>query len=1639
MGKRIGSLLLALMLTAQLVLPAAADAVSPEDIPEETVTETVPEETAAPEETEAPAEPEATEETEATLPTEETAAPEETDAPEETEAMEATEPTEETETPEEAEGIVEEIAANETAPENFNYNVVNGGACITGYTGSSQNVTIPEELGDYQVTAIGSRAFYGKPITRVVIPDTVTIINDYAFQNCTGLREVVLSERLSKLGLAVFGNCAALKKIEIPKSLTTADANRVTMNEAPFGGSGLSQVTFEEGTSRIPMQLFMGCKNLRSIDIPGSITTIESFAFVNSGLEEVTFHEGLEIIGSYAFQNTNLTKLKLPDTVTSINDYAFKNNANLADVTLSKRLTKLGLAVFGNCAALKKIEIPKSLTKADANLITIGEAPFEGSGLSQVTFEQGTTQIASYLFMGCKSLRSIDIPATVMTIGSYAFVNCGLEKVTFHEGLQTIGSYAFGGIGLTKVEIPDSVTKIEDNAFKNDTYLSEVKLPKCLNSLGYNAFNGCSSLKRITIPKSLERVSGSGSPFAGSGLTDVTFEAGIPAIPAYLFYNCTGVQEIVLPKGVQSIGYYAFAAKNLQKITIPGTVTQINNNAFYGVADLTIYGIAGSYAETFAKQKGYTFVDKSIPATSVTFAQTAVQLAVGESMTLVPNVTPKDYTAIPSWTSANEKVVTVDQTGTIKAVGAGTAKVTVTIGALSASCQVTVGKKVTDIRLSDTHVSLYIGQTQRLNATVSPSDATDPRINWYSSNTAVAKVSDDGRITAVGTGSATILAKAADGSGAKASCTVTVSCDHRWVQTEVTGGDTGHPTVWYRCDICGETKSEQGSVVELTGAPETMVSGSSVVLTARISDGSKGTFRWSLAEGSEDYATLRTNKSNTASVTLAVKAGLTEAHEVTVLAESENAVAGAEVTVTLLPQAMGVEIFLDEGETPVTGTTLVKDLNQVDGGIMVFEARVYPEDAQEQMTWTTSDTKGEYGTFVQSTSGGYVVRLDPDAKPALITLTAVDRTGKLKATVKLKTTRISTGLIVTPDEEEITLVGGQSRKFTATLEGSPVDKTVVWSVAPEYTAYATMKNGTLTAADVFEEHEIVVLAEAKDGGAVKEIPVTILPRATGLTVTVNGEPAEGAVTISRNDTDEVVIAAQPIPSQAQAQVVWSGMNSSFGEFSQEDGQLTITNLKKSGVLTLTAKNAEDPKSPKVTLKLTFTRHADTIEILSSAGKPITGPITVASGRSYTFKDSVTTGKDKDLTDKTVVWSVDQPEYAFIQNGKLTVRSFTAAAPVEITVIAALKSNPDVSAEQTVTLTPNAKKQIELWTTKRVDGTTVEASLAEGGMPLYVRGAQNVTWKSSSAAVVSVDNEGNLTFRKTGTANITAREVGGSAAASVKITVVNPVADIEILGGTAVSGGKTLKLTAKMTGATEGAKVTNSKVIWSLNPADRAYASISTSGVLTAKKITGHYQVQVTCTSAVDHRVSVSRDVDIYPLATAVVIRNLSDTYVYDLNGGSSICLDARVYPGAANQQVIWTSSNKSVTVDENGYVQVAGNAKAGTVTLTASAADGSGKKASVRINVARLMQDADLTMPEDLSVTGGKTLTIPAKVTGATNKGLDWTVSSTAWATIKNGKLTTKKVTGVKRVVVTATAKDGSGVQKSCIVTINPA
>ena len=385
------------------------------------------------------------------------------------------------------------------------------------------------------------------------------------------------------------------------------------------------------------------------------------------------------------------------------------------------------------------------------------------------------------------------MPESVRSLGTELLSGCSsLEKAYLGDSVTTLRTNTFSDCTkLTDLHLPEGLLTVESSAFANCDSLPEIILPEHVTKVDARAFFDCDGLTKVVIPDSVTSL-GTYVFAECELLCDVSLGTGITTIPSYAFNLCPSLQKIVLPYRVATIKSNAFKdCAKFTEITIPRATTVIENNAFSYPLKLTIYGVSGTYAETYAASVGATFVNLEKKATQVHLDKTELKLGNGKKTKLILSVTPADFTDEVSWKSSDTKVVTVEDTGEVTAKSLGTATVKVTVGDVSASCKITVTQLVTSISLNKTSLSLDAGDTEKLTASVLPSTAENKSVVWSTSDEKIASVDADGLVTAHLKGTAVVRVKALDDSNVYGECNVEVK-GNAYVCDTVDGLESPH-------------------------------------------------------------------------------------------------------------------------------------------------------------------------------------------------------------------------------------------------------------------------------------------------------------------------------------------------------------------------------------------------------------------------------------------------------------------------------------------------------------------------------------------------------------------------------------------------------------------------------------------------------------------------------------------------------------------------------------------------------------------------------------------------------------------------------------------------------------------------------
>ena len=399
---------------------------------------------------------------------------------------------------------------------------------------SDTDIAYPVEGGSiYFDKASGAITDCDTSVTKANIPSTidgvaVTSIGYSAFINCSSLTSVTIPESVTSIGGYAFGNCNSLTSVAIPNSVTSIGAY------AFCACSSLTSVTIPNGVTSIGDSAFSYCSSLTAIDVAAGNT-----AYIS--VDGILFNKEKSTLIIYPARKTE-AEYSIPNSVTSIDNYAFCDCSSLTSVTIPDSVTSIGDEAFESCSSLKSVTIPNSVT-------SIGDSAFSFcSSLTAIDVAAGNTAYSSVdgvlfhkekstlvAYPAGKTEAEYSIPNSVTSIDNYAFSYCSsLTSVTIPDSVTSIGKCAFEGCGLTSVTIPNGVTSIGDWTFAFCSSLTSVTIPDSVMSIGDWAFEDCSSLTSVTIGNSVTSI-GEMTFYYCSSLTSVYFRGNAPIIGEKVF------------------------------------------------------------------------------------------------------------------------------------------------------------------------------------------------------------------------------------------------------------------------------------------------------------------------------------------------------------------------------------------------------------------------------------------------------------------------------------------------------------------------------------------------------------------------------------------------------------------------------------------------------------------------------------------------------------------------------------------------------------------------------------------------------------------------------------------------------------------------------------------------------------------------------------------------------------------------------------------------------------------------------------------------------------------------------------------------------------------------------------------------
>ena len=534
--------------------------------------------------------------------------------------------------------------------------------------------------------------------------------------------------------------------------------------------------------------------------------------------------------------------------------------------------------------------------KADGTVSIVGYTGTAAGELLLPSEIEGktVTEIGEDAFNRCGGFTgNLTIPDTVTTIGSSAFDNCRgfTGSLTIPDSVTTIGSYAFSWCsGFTgNVTISSGMKTIGSNTFSYCSNITSMTIPIGITTIGDYAVSGCSNLKTVY---------GDTGSYAEKWAEEQNLKFVADFVGAVL-----GKTELSLGMG---------ESEKLMVTVLPSgsasqTVTWSSSDASVATVDQNGKVTAmktGTATITAKPEKGKSatcVVTAYIAATGISLDKTRLALQVGGTEKLTATIAPANATdKTLTWASDNSAVATVVD-GKVTAVKAGTANITATsTNGKKATCAVTVKKQeiveVTSVTLNKLNLSLTEGAAETLTATIAPTNATDKTLTWQSSNTAIATVDKDGKVTAVKAGTANITATSKNGK--KATCAVTVKAK-KPVVVEVTSV-TLNKTALSLTE--GDSETLTATIAPTNATDKTLTWASDNTAVATVANGKVTAIK---AGTANITATSKNGKKATCAVT--VKAKKPDVVEVTSVTLSETAFSmivgeSKAVTATVAPE-----------------------------------------------------------------------------------------------------------------------------------------------------------------------------------------------------------------------------------------------------------------------------------------------------------------------------------------------------------------------------------------------------------------------------------------------------------------------------------------------------------------------------------------------------------------------------------------------------------------------------------------------------------------------------------------------------------------------------------------------------------------
>ena len=499
-----------------------------------------------------------------------------------------------------------------------------GNAVFSGCTGL-KSATLPKTLQTIPSSLFSSC----KSITSVTIPETVTAIGSSSFEDCSSLWSIVIPDNVTAIGRSAFSNCIGLTAVTLGRSVNTIESNAFTNCHKLIAVTNLSNLTLRAGDS-VNGNVSYYAKLISAANSP--IVNKDDYLFVT--------YDNVHYLMGYIGNSKNIT---LPQgyegSEYEIYTYAFRNRNDITSAIVPTTVKKIGYAAFA-CTSLTHITIPfvgaeRNAETASATTLfgyIFGEEALTGTLETRQEFSDNVYKtywipaslvsvavtggdILRGAFQNCQSIVSVTIGRDVTSIAYRAFNACPklVEIINLSSLKIKAGSSDYGAIAANAKLVHSEGTKIANEngylfyTFNDINYLvgyvgtdKELILPQSYKNADYKiddyAFYMRADLKSITMISGITAIGTSAFRNCLS-LSRITLSNGMTSIAAGAFYGCSALKSITIPDGVTAIGGSAFWGCNLKSVTLPKSLTKIDDNAFRESTQLKDIYYEGNEAE----------------------------------------------------------------------------------------------------------------------------------------------------------------------------------------------------------------------------------------------------------------------------------------------------------------------------------------------------------------------------------------------------------------------------------------------------------------------------------------------------------------------------------------------------------------------------------------------------------------------------------------------------------------------------------------------------------------------------------------------------------------------------------------------------------------------------------------------------------------------------------------------------------------------------------------------------------------------------------------------------------------------------------------------------------------------------------